>query len=59
MIIGMIYSWVLEIPLILVFTKVLGFNQNGVWWAIVLATIIGSALFYFWYRKGRWLKREV
>jgi len=59
MVIGLIYSWALEIPLILVFTKALGFNQNGVWWAIVLATIVGSFLFYFWYRKGRWLKRKV
>jgi putative MATE family efflux protein len=59
MIIGMIYSWGLEIPLILLFTKVFGFNQNGVWWAIVLATIIGSSIFYYWYRKGMWLKRKV
>lgn len=59
MIIGMIYSWALEIPLVLLFTKIFGFNQNGVWWAIVLATFVGSSLFYFWYRKGRWLKRTV
>ena len=59
MIIGIIYSWALEIPLILVFTRVFGFNQNGVWWAIVLATFIGSSLFYYWYRKGKWIKRAV
>jgi putative MATE family efflux protein len=59
MIIGMIYSWMLEIPLILIFTKVFGLNQNGVWWAIVLATFIGSLIFYYWYRKGRWLQREL
>lgn len=59
MIIGMIYSWMLEIPLILIFTKVFGLNQNGVWWAIVLATFIGSLIFYYWYRKGRWVQREV
>lgn len=59
MIIGMIYSWALEIPLILIFTRVFGFNQNGVWWAIVLATFVGSSLFYYWYRKGKWLKRAV
>lgn len=59
MIIGMIYSWLLEIPLILIFTKVFDFNQNGVWWAIVLATFIGSLIFYYWYRKGRWLQREI
>jgi len=59
MIIGMIYSWLLEIPLILIFTRVFGLNQNGVWWAIVLATFIGSLIFYYWYRKGRWLQREV
>jgi putative MATE family efflux protein len=59
MIIGMIYSWVLEIPLILIFTRVFGFDQNGVWWAIVLATFVGSSIFYYWYRKGKWLKRAV
>lgn len=59
MIIGIFYSWVLEIPLILLFTRVLGFDQNGVWWAIVLATFVGSSLFYYWYRKGKWLQRKV
>jgi putative MATE family efflux protein len=59
MIIGMIYSWALEIPLILLFTRVLGFNQNGVWWAMVLATFIGSLIIYSWYRKGKWLTRKV
>ena len=59
MIIGMIYSWVLEIPLILLFTRVFGFDQNGVWWAIVLSIFIGSSLFYYWYRKGKWLQRKV
>lgn len=59
MIIGMIYSWALEIPLILIFTRVFGFDQNGVWWAIVLATFVGSSIFYYWYRKGKWLKRAV
>lgn len=59
MIVGMIYSWALEIPLILVFTRVFGFDQNGVWWAIVLATFAGSSIFYYWYRKGRWLTKKV
>jgi len=59
MIIGIVYSWALEIPLILIFTRVFGFDQNGVWWAIVLATFVGSSIFYYWYRKGKWLKRAV
>jgi Na+-driven multidrug efflux pump len=59
MIIGMVYSWLLEIPLILLFTKVFRLDQNGVWWAIVLATFMGSLIFYYWYRKGKWLARNV
>jgi len=59
MIIGMIYAWVLEIPLILLFTRVFGFDQNGVWWAIVLSIFVGASIFYYWYRKGKWLQRKV
>jgi Na+-driven multidrug efflux pump len=58
-VIGIITAWILEIPLILFMTKVLHLNQNGVWWAVVIATLIGTVIMWGWYRRGKWLERKV
>jgi len=53
------HAWVLEIPPILILTRVLHMNQNAVWWAITVATIISSLAFYWYYRRGQWLHVSV
>ncbi len=52
-------SWGFQIPFILLAVKVMDFNQNGVWWAMVAASILTASLFYMWFRKGKWLKVQV
>jgi Na+-driven multidrug efflux pump len=59
MIVGVLGAWVLEIPSILIATKVLQMNQNGVWWAIVFATFINAAVMWKWYSAGKWMHRKV
>jgi putative MATE family efflux protein len=59
MIVSVLGAWVLEIPVILIATKILHMNQNGVWWAIVIATTINAAVVWKWYRAGKWIHRNV
>ena len=56
---SLIHSWALEIPMALVLTRVLYVNQNGVWWAISVASILSSLLFYLWFRRGGWVRKSV
>jgi Na+-driven multidrug efflux pump len=58
-VVGIIIAWALEIPAILFMTRVLHMDQNGVWWAIVISTFIGTVIMWKWYRRGRWLERKV
>ena len=53
------HAWVLEIPAVYVCTQVLDFDQTAVWWAITLAMIINAIAYYFYYRRGGWLKVKV
>jgi putative MATE family efflux protein len=59
MITGIVTAWGLEIPMILMMTKVFHMNQNGVWWAIVIANSLGTIFIWKWYQRGKWLHRVV
>jgi putative MATE family efflux protein len=59
MVVGIFTAWVLEIPLILFMTKVMHLNQNGVWWAIVMANFIGTVIIWKWFRLGKWIHKKV
>ncbi|MFH1688018.1 MAG: MATE family efflux transporter [bacterium] len=59
MIMNIIHSWALEVGPIVIFTSILGYTQNSIWWIISLATIIASLGFYVYYRRGRWLTVKV
>lgn len=59
MVVSLIHSWVLEIPLIWLFAYPLGLGPNGVWWGFVVAAVVSAIGFLWWFRKKRWLEREV
>jgi putative MATE family efflux protein len=59
MVVGIATAWLIEIPMILVMTKVMGLNQNGVWWAIVIANFIGTVAIWKWFRLGKWMHKKV
>ena len=59
MVFGIITGWVLEIPLILLALKVLGWGEIGIWWSLTIATIVGSLLMFWWFSKGHWLHSRV
>ena len=53
------HSWALEIPAIYIFTQILHYSQNSVWWSITAATFISAIGFYWYYRRGQWLEVKV
>lgn len=53
------HAWVLEIPAVYLCTQVFNLTQDAVWVAITGAMIINTIAFYFYYRRGTWLKAEV
>ena len=59
MIFGIITGWVLEVPMILLALKVLGWGEIGIWWSLTLSAIIGNSLMFWWFSKGHWLKSRV
>jgi putative MATE family efflux protein len=59
MVFSLVHSWVLEIPMALVLTKLFSVSQNGIWWAIAVASILSALLFYLWFRRGGWLRKKV
>ena len=59
MIVSIGHSWALEIPAIYIFTQILHYSQNSVWWSITAATFISAIGFYWYYRRGQWLEVKV
>ncbi len=47
-----ITQWVLQIPLAIYLSGVLG--VNGIWWAILLAFSTGALMSVLWFRRGTW-----
>lgn len=59
MVFSLIHSWILEIPMALALTRLFMVDQNGVWWALTVASILSALLFYLWFRRGGWLQKKV
>lgn len=59
MAINLLTLWGMEIPLALWLSRMLNLGATGVWWGRALANLSNGLIFAFWFRKGRWKKREV
>lgn len=59
MMISFMHSWLFEVVPVFMLTQVFGLDQNAIWWTITLATIASAVIFYWYYRRGRWLTVEV
>lgn len=59
MVFSIIHAWVLEIPAVYITTQLLGFDQNAVWWSINGAITITGIGYYFYFKRGGWLKVQV
>ena len=56
---NIIHAWVLEVPAVYVLTRLLGYDQTAVWWAINGAAVVSAGAYYFYFRRGKWLYAEV
>ncbi|MFC1572364.1 MATE family efflux transporter [Candidatus Eisenbacteria bacterium] len=59
MIFNILHAWILEVPAVYIFTKLLGWDQAAVWWAISGASVVSTLAFYLYFRRGKWLDVEV
>ncbi|MEW5701019.1 MAG: MATE family efflux transporter [Candidatus Zixiibacteriota bacterium] len=59
MVIGLIHAWVLQVPLIWLFSHVLGGGPQGVWWGYVASEGITAIVYGWWFSRKRWLHQEV
>ena len=59
MVMNIIHSWVLEMLPIYLLTVPLALGQTAVWWTISAAGVVSTAVFYVYYRRGRWLTVKV
>lgn len=57
--INLISFWLIEIPLAWLLAKVLGMEQNGVYWAIVIGEAVMTVLAIYLFRKGKWKEQKV
>ena len=55
MVITIIHSWGFQVLPILIVTELFGFGEIAVWWVFSVAIMVSSAIFYQYYRKGKWL----
>jgi len=59
MVINLLTLWGIEVPLAYGLAQWLGLGITGVWWGRAIANLANGLLFAFWFRLGRWKRREV
>jgi len=57
--INFIAFWMIEIPLAWILAIKSGMNENGVFWAIVIAESFMTITAFFVFRRGKWKLKEV
>jgi putative MATE family efflux protein len=51
--------WLIEIPLAVILSKILGFGQSGVFISILVAESLLTMVAYFLFRKGTWKSKQI
>jgi Na+-driven multidrug efflux pump len=59
MFINIIFFWLIEIPLAYMLAKIPNFNQEGVYYSIVVAETVMAILGIAWFRLGKWKVKKV
>lgn len=59
MVINMVFLWIIEIPLVFLFSRAIGWGAMGIWWAIAAAMAVRSAMTLFRFRQGRWKTQRI
>ncbi len=59
MAVNLLTLWAIEVPLAYGLSRWLGLGITGLWWGRAIANLANGLLFAFWFRLGRWKRREV
>ncbi|MFH1862463.1 MAG: MATE family efflux transporter [bacterium] len=59
MIVSLVASWGVEIPLILLVTRILNYDQTSVWWVKVFYSAVGSLPLIWWLYRGKWIRKRI
>jgi putative MATE family efflux protein len=59
MVVNLLSLWGMEAPLAYGLSRWMGMGVTGVWWGRAIANLANGSLFAFWFRLGRWKRREV
>ncbi|RJP76301.1 MAG: MATE family efflux transporter [Candidatus Zixiibacteriota bacterium] len=59
MVLSIVTSWAIEIPLILFFTRALGYDQTAIWWVRVFYATSGAVAAVALLRTRRWMHKRV
>jgi Na+-driven multidrug efflux pump len=59
MVMNILYAWPLQVLPIYIFTQVMHLDVAAIWWTIGASFVVGTTLFYFYYRRGRWMTVSV
>ncbi len=52
-------QWLLELPLAIILSQVMGFGAQGIVWAIPITAIIMSIIVILLFKKGDWKKKRI
>jgi Na+-driven multidrug efflux pump len=59
MMINLLSLWALEVPLSYGLAEWANLGLQGVWMGRAIANLANGALFFFWFRRGRWKRKQV
>jgi Na+-driven multidrug efflux pump len=59
MIITILTLWGFQVPLAILFSRYWHPATQGIWWAIVVSTVLNGILVAGWFQTGRWKKKRV
>ncbi|HEY8416723.1 MAG TPA: MATE family efflux transporter [Limnochordales bacterium] len=59
MLISLVTLWIVRLPLAWFLSYGLSWGAVGTWWAIVLSTVLGLALNWWYYRTGHWRRKVI
>jgi putative MATE family efflux protein len=55
----MIRLWGLRIPFVLLFAKVLGYGDNGIFWGMTVSNLVITVMAYLWFKSGSWKRKAI
>ncbi len=56
---NMLTLWGLQLPLTWTLGHAAGWGENGIWWGILLAKLIGAVCILLWFMQSKWQRKVI